>query len=356
MNWLSLVQLSLLLLNTIFITTSIQKFNSVNDEPITLLTFASRKRGIMQLPGYFGSLMNNTASSRLDVHFITDNEGYSLIHDCLPALRSRLFNVTLKNLNWPQFTNHIVLEHYDKYFKTGVANPHWKDNNYFQRYHVAIYKLDVVNILPRNIHRAILLDIDLLMLEDLSNLWSEADINPNKYLYMAPENYQNDSYFTNPKQYGNRKIHFYQPYGINSGVVIANLDLMRQDNLTATKLIEINDEYPRIPDQDIFNTWGYYNPDKIGLLPCRWNTRGYIYCFEKNITFDRSRSDRGIFHGNNRKGTSPFTMEPTPEYALEQGLHRDYSNDFYKLCHVTQDRMNHLVKLAVQAEAKLGQK
>lgn len=106
--------------------------------PITILTFASRKRGVMQLPGYFGSLLNNTSSKRFNIYFNTDNEGYSLLNDCLPALRSRFYNVTIKNLNWPEFSQHLVITHYEKYFKNGVTNPHWRDNNYFQRYHVAI--------------------------------------------------------------------------------------------------------------------------------------------------------------------------------------------------------------------------
>lgn len=207
-------------------------------------------------------------------------------------------------------------------------------------------------MVPSTLHRAILLDVDMLVLENLSNIWAEADKEPLKYLFGTQEGYHDDSYYINPK-YGSKKKHFYKPYGLNSGTFMVNLDMMRKDNLSAARLLDINDEYPRMPDQDVYNSWAYYNPEKVGILPCRWNTRDYVPCYDKNRTFDYSRDDRGIFHGNNKKGSSPFIMDPTPEYAMEQGMHREYSKILMHLCHITPEKMSHAVKLAHQSEVNL---
>jgi lipopolysaccharide biosynthesis glycosyltransferase len=37
--------------------------------------------------------------------------------------------------------------------------------------------------------------------------------------------------------------------------------------------VNINDEDTFYPDQDILNTWAFYNQQKYGELPCRWNRR-----------------------------------------------------------------------------------
>jgi lipopolysaccharide biosynthesis glycosyltransferase len=252
-----------------------------------------------------------------------------------------------------EYDNHVLYTKYEKYFKTGYINPKFIDNNLYQRYHTAIFKLDVVNTVPLHISRVIVLDVDMLVLEDLSNMYKIGDEMPDKFMIATQEGYSEDSYFTGGKKYKNAKTHFFKPYGLNTGAVIFNLNHMRKDNLTAYKFIEINDEYPRIPDQDMFNTWAYYNPEKVGLLPCRWNTREYVPCFTRNVTFNISRTDRGIFHGNNMKGMSPFIMDPTPEYAFEQRLHRDYSNVFFKLCGISHEQMGHAIKKAHQAEADI---
>lgn len=320
-------------------------------EPISILTFSSRKRGLLQLPGYFGSLINNTAASRLDIYFVADDVAYYLLHDCVPSLQRVFHNMTLRSLH--EFDNHVLFTRYEKYFKTGYVNPKFVDNNLYQRYHTAIFKLDVVNTVPSTLPRVIVLDVDMLVLEDLSHMHEEGLNMKDKFMIATMEGYSEDSYFTGGKKYKNTKKHFFKPYGLNTGAVIFDLELMRKDNLTASKFIEINDEFPRIPDQDMFNTWAYYNPERVGILSCRWNTREYVPCFARNVTFNESRLDRGIFHGNNMKGLSPFIMDPTPEYAYEQRLHREYSNIFFKICGITPERMNQAVKQAHQAEAKI---
>lgn len=208
-----------------------------------------------------------------------------------------------------------------------------------------MYKLDVINLMPPDIDRVIILDVDMLVFEDLSYLWVEADRVPGKYLYMTYEGYQTDSYYTG--KYNNQKKHFYKPWGVNGGLIIANLWAMRNESIDGRKFIEINDEYPRLTEQDIFNTWAYYNPEKMAIVPCRWNARVYVYCYDRKVVFDTSRTDRGIFHGNTKTLTGIFMREHEDQYAVEQGWFRNYTQKYHAQCKTTQESVNKLVQQAI---------
>ncbi len=85
----------------------------------------------------------------------------------------------------------------------------------------------MINIIPKTIDRLIVLDVDLLVLEDLSNLWHEVDRNPGKYLYMVNESYNDKGFYSKLS----KKKHFLQPYGVSLGVMVADLRLLRKDKL-----------------------------------------------------------------------------------------------------------------------------
>ena len=72
-------------------------------------------------------------------------------------------------------------------------------------------------------------------------------------------------------------------------------------------------------------------------------------CYNRSILSDDSRSDRGIFHGNTKNGISPFLMEPTPEFEMEQQMHKKYSKIFFEHCNIHKDAFNYFVKFAKYA-------
>lgn len=236
------------------------------EETVSILTFNSRRRGLIQLPGYLGSLISNPAASILDVYLIVDAHGYLLLTDCYNDLAPLFHQLRIQKIQ--DYNQSAPLQHFQSYFKTGILEPGQNDTNRFQRYHTAILKLDMINIVPDTIEKLIILDIDTLVLEDLRNLVSETvsiqERSPSHdvVLFMTAENYQNDSYYTG--KYGNHKDHYYRPYGLNSGLIVANLNLMRQANMSAEHFLRIEDEFPKLSDQDVLNTWAYYNPQKIG--------------------------------------------------------------------------------------------
>lgn len=158
-----------------------------------------------------------------------------------------------------------------------------------------IYKLDMINILSSSsppIKRLILLDVDLLVLEDLSHLWTVPDEQPGKYFYLVNESYNDNGWYS---KYSKKK-HFPPPYGVSLGVMVADLVALKDAKLDGNmksyakikltrlfhvywqctigdKFVLANDEPVELPVQDIINTWAYYNPTKLGELSCRWNRR-----------------------------------------------------------------------------------
>lgn len=123
--WLPNSILYLLLLTTLIYISQADQSNTVGDlfntevakGPISLLTFAARKRGVLQLPGYFGSLLNNTAAGRVDMYLYTDDIVQDLIHDCIPLLKTKFYNITVKNIR--ELQDNFVLKYFDKYIKSG---------------------------------------------------------------------------------------------------------------------------------------------------------------------------------------------------------------------------------------------
>lgn len=89
-------------------------------------------------------------------------------------------------------------------------------------------------------------------------------------------------------------------------MIILNLDAMRAANLTAVNLIAANDEPVHLADQDILNTWAYYNPSLVGILGCEWNARKDSNCLFPLVRYGRKEYVNmgdapefgGIYHGN----------------------------------------------------------
>ena len=82
--------------------------NDIDIPVLSVLTFNSRRRGLMQLPGYLGSLISNPSSKILDIHLIVDTHGYLLLNDCYSSLSPLFYKLTIKKFNYI-----INLHHYN---------------------------------------------------------------------------------------------------------------------------------------------------------------------------------------------------------------------------------------------------
>jgi lipopolysaccharide biosynthesis glycosyltransferase len=172
-----------------------------------------------------------------------------------------------------------------------------------KRFSCGLLKIILSELLPPNLHKVITLDVDTVVLEDLGNLWSYFEHEKegegtsamaNKLIGSALEMDDVDS---TEYKYFNDKLHIFPPSGLNTGVLLLNLKLFREKNVTGKYLLTVNDEPYKLADQDIINTFAYYHPKYICLIDCRWNKRVGSQCHGKDEV-EYHRPDSGILHGN----------------------------------------------------------
>lgn len=146
------------------------------------------------------------------------------------------------------------------------------------------YRLFISELIPYQYEKAIYLDCDLLVKEDLEKLW-QIDIGENYLLAVQDIWIHNVSAPNGLLNYQELEISPYAKY-FNAGVFVINLTKWR-DNKIAAKAVEYfkqNKAYVRFHDQDILNAllagrWGELDP--------RWNFTAGIYEYSswKNSPF-----------------------------------------------------------------------
>jgi lipopolysaccharide biosynthesis glycosyltransferase len=157
------------------------------------------------------------------------------------------------------------------------------------------YRLFLPELIPVQIEKVIYLDCDLVVEEDILNLW-KADLEDN-YL-LAAEDFWIHSVSAHNGLLNYKKLGIDQESKyFNAGVLVINLKKWRSDEITA-KAIEYliqNKEYIRFHDQDVLNgllagQWGQLDP--------RWNlTPGiYDYYSEEESLFPKDIYDNLIRH------------------------------------------------------------
>jgi len=102
--------------------------------------------------------------------------------------------------------------------------------------------------------------------------------------------------------------------GVNSGVLLMNLNFMRDMNLTET-LLSLTDSMPYsyLGDQDVLNYYFASHPEHLFQLPCKYNYRLLLnghqecICDEMEDVYDHQEclrtntlDDAVILHGNKR--------------------------------------------------------
>ncbi|MBP1933016.1 glycosyltransferase family 8 protein [Ammoniphilus resinae] len=126
----------------------------------------------------------------------------------------------------------------------------------------AYYRLSIPDLLEKSIEKAIYLDCDLIVKEDITELW---EINVENHYLAAVETLPS---FASGRI---RALSIPKPYSyFNSGVLIMNLRKWRQDKI-ANQIIDYvkkNLGKIRFPDQDAMNAILY---DKWLKLDSRWN-------------------------------------------------------------------------------------
>lgn len=129
------------------------------------------------------------------------------------------------------------------------------------------YRLLMAKILPESVHKILYLDADMIVRHDLSELWNT----PLDNIAVAGVMNQSDcGQFWTRLEYPQESGYF------NSGVLLLNLDYIREHNMT-DQFISYIKEKPDIllcPDQDVLN---YILKDHKLLLPVRYNAQEGFY-------------------------------------------------------------------------------
>lgn len=134
-------------------------------------------------------------------------------------------------------------------------------------------KLYIPYLVPKDIKKIIYLDVDMLIVDNITNLFN---ININNYALAAVED--------TPDCIKHKKrcnIPEKSPY-INSGVMILNLEMWRQaaENDLFWSFIKENSKKFAINDQDVIN---YVFQNKIKTIPLRFNVTNHCFGFKPNV-------------------------------------------------------------------------
>ena len=169
-----------------------------------------------------------------------------------------------------------------------------------QRYPLEAYnRLFMTIFLPKNLHKIIYLDCDMVICENLHSLWEE---NIDGYALGVVTDYQND----NPNIY--KRLGYDAKYGyFNSGMLLINLDYWRNNEVVPLFLDYIR-KHPDIldfADQDVLNPLFY---DKKKVLPIRFNLNT-AFLFKKNYLLISSKYYKEIEEAFNNPTIIHFTTD-----------------------------------------------
>ena len=190
-----------------------------------------------------------------------------------------------------------------------------KKSNAFR--HALFYiSIGLYRVLPGNLHRVIMLDIDLKFTDDISKLYD-------RFKLFTDDNIIGISWVLRPtyrglfRQYRNdhygTRVGDPPPHGLpgfNTGVLLLDLDRMRDSKLynsqlTKKSLARLTAEFTFegcLADQDFYTLLGMKYPQLFHRLPCGWN-RQLCRQKRKGHIFDqyhRCDEEVKIYHGNCR--------------------------------------------------------
>ena len=143
---------------------------------------------------------------------------------------------------------------------------------------VATYYRLVIPELLKDYDKCIYLDGDILVLQDLQQLYNNAEINDNYLLGVKAWNMYRESQLSQKLQteLGVPIVNSY----INAGVLVINLQKMREDKFDQQLLKCVGKRY-RYEDQDILNQQCYGH---IGYLQEKYNVYSIFYNDPKNLS------------------------------------------------------------------------
>lgn len=225
----------------------------------------------------FTSLLENTKAKNVDFYVI--DGGISDLNRDKLVTTVKKYNKNIEFLNVNK----------EKYSSFALKN---------NMSHAAYYKLSIPELLPSKCNKVIFLDCDLIVLDDIEDLWQIDVSNHNLAAVLEPE-------FTRHEEL---KLDESVSY-FNSGVMLINLDLWRKNKISekAYEYLEENSYNISLHDQDAFNV--VLSRYSLLTIPQRWNQRpkytlkDFPSVYYNEREFKEAVNSPGIVHfagGNNK--------------------------------------------------------
>ena len=177
----------------------------------------------------------------------------------------------------------------------------WIQNNHYSGVY-GLLKVVILDILPKQLNKVIVLDTDLVFNADITELWNLFKTFDRAEAIGLVEN-QSNWYL------GTLQIN-YSPWpalgrGFNTGVMLLDCKKLRKWNWShkwqgITKNISLALHSTALADQDIINSILKEYPFLVHVLPCKWNIQ-LSDNMKMNLCSAWLTHDFGIFHRNNKK-------------------------------------------------------
>lgn len=255
----------------------------------------------MQCGVLFYSICKNNADEEIRFFLITDNL-FSDKHK--EDLRDTVSAFPLKTINFVQVSDEQIVSFLQF------------ENPYYTRH--VFYRLLMAEVLPDDVNKVLYLDCDIVVRHSLEDLWS---IDVNNYAVGCVHDAQEGKI----GQF-NRLGYTYDKGYFNSGVLLANLDYWRKNNVTKRFgcFISKHGKLIELPDQDVLNA---VLKDEKFFIPFTFNLQSdflfkveYMYSFEfvkYSTDICNARYDPIILHFS---GARPWI----------EGCNHPYKDEFFK--------------------------
>ena len=211
----------------------------------------------------------------------------------VPSNFSKLFEKKILEINY-KYNCNINFIYIQKMFEKAIMKiPHITLTTY--------YRLLIGDLLPREIDKCIYLDIDICVRKDLSELF-KINMENNYVAGVVAAGY----YFNEKKHCKRLNLPSMKKY-INAGMLMINLKLIRNDNMTI-KFIELSKRNYDSLDQDVINVACY---GKILTLPPKYNTM-VMRIEEDNPLLRELYKEEDIFEAKNAPYIIHYSNEKKP--------------------------------------------
>lgn len=260
--------------NSVFETRAINRLKNVSSETIICSVVCGVERAEEVIVTIKSALIFSTANHRLKFVIVTEKDLFELLEEKLESFQTffKNFSFELVEIKFPD----TETEMWRKLFKPCASQ-----------------RLFLPSLLPYK--SIIYVDSDTLFLSpphQLFNHFTSFNSSQIAGLTFESENVNTGWYSRNFSRHP-----YYGRFGVNSGVMLMNLERMRELKWEQ-QMLPIYQKYNFklvFGDQDIINIYFAYHPDQLYILPCEFNYRPDLCMY---MSFCSAFNGIQLIHGN----------------------------------------------------------